>query len=798
MKRGKKGASVSTGNETEGQTLTTPEEIERSPAGIVRRWCSELALAHAAEKDWRKEGEDVWKLYEGENARANSFTILWSNTETLRPALYNSTPTPDVRRRYRDADPLGKATSQVLERALAYEVDDYDFDTVMQDSVLDMLLPGRGVARIKYEPKFAAQESPLSRAASGSPEGEVQPEAETQGNPPTLPGAPQAPDALPLVEQEDEPGEKLVDELVECEHVQWTDFRRGPGKRWKDVPWIAFRHEFTYDMAEDKFGQDIAKALTYEDTENAEEVTDKQAKELFRVAIVWEIWDKDERRVLFIAPAYKAQPCLMVPDPLKLKGFWPMPRPMYAIENSRSLVPTPLYRMYKQQALELDRISARINKVAAAIKVRGAYHAGIEEMGRIIDADDGEMVPISNASAVATIGLDNSIWMLPVEKLGQVLQALYQAREQIKQTIYEITGISDIVRGATNASETATAQRIKSQWGSLRLQKMQREVQRFARDLMRLTAEVVSERFAPETLASITNVQLPDAAAKQQAKAAMQQAQVNGQPPPPEAQDVLSKPSWDDVMSILRSDQLRSYRVDIETDSTVAEMVDRDMQGLSEVTTALGGLIAGAAPAVQAGMLPVDAVKAIALAITRRARLGTPVEDALEEIQAPPQPQQVPPTEQELQKIADAKEQLVAAATQHVEKVQSLNQEAAMRDQQVAGAADAVQQVGQAVVQTTQQAAMQTTQQVAAVEQTVAQQLAQAQQFMGALVQAIQQMSANQQAAVDAQAQAAQQSQAAAEQLQGAMAQLAEIVSRPKKVAIKSSRGTTYEAETMQ
>lgn len=783
-KKGK--ASTSTGTEVEGQALTTPEEIERSPGGIVRRWCSELALAHAAEKEWRKEGGDVWKLYEGENPKANSFNILWSNTETLRPALYNSTPTPDVRRRYRDADPLGKVVSEVLERSLSYEVDDYDFDSVMQDVVLDVLLPGRGVARIKYEPKFAAVEDPLARAASGSPEGEVQPEAG--------PSAPAQASAAPPPAAD----EKLVDELVECEHVQWDDFRRGPGKRWKDVPWIAFRHEFTFDMAEDKFGPQIAAALTYNDAENSDEVSDAQSKELFRVAIVWEIWDREARRVLFIAPDYKAQPCLMVPDPLKLRGFFPLPRPIYAIQNSRTLVPVPLYRMYKQQALELDRISARINKISSAIKSRGAYHAQLTEVQQVIDADDGQMIPITNASAVAAMGgLDKAIWMMPIADLERALAGLYAARDQIKQTIYEISGISDIVRGATDASETATAQQLKSQWGSQRPQKMQREVQRFARDLLRLKAEVISERFAPETLASITNVQLPDAQAKQAAQMAAQQAQATGQPPPPETEAVLSKPSWDEVMGILRSDTLRSYKVDIETDSTVADTVDRDMKGLSEVTRGIGELVTGAVPAVQSGMLPAEAIKQVALAVARRARLGTPVEDALEEIQAPPQPQQVPPTEQELMKLEDAKKSLVDAARGESEKMMRMDQERQMRDQQVAGAADAVTQVGQAVVQTTQQAAMQTTQQVAAVEQTVAQQLSQAQQLMGALVQAIQQMGANQQAALDAQAQAAQQSQAAAEQLQGAMAQLAELVSRPKKVAIKSSRGTTYEAETV-
>ena len=46
---------------------------------------------------------------------------------------------------------------------------------------------------------------------------------------------------------------------------------------------------------------------------------------------------------------------------------------------------------------------------------------------------------------------------------------LYQQREQIKAVIYELTGLSDIARGASKASETLGAQQLKSQWGSIRL-----------------------------------------------------------------------------------------------------------------------------------------------------------------------------------------------------------------------------------------------------------------------------------------------------------------------------------------
>lgn len=594
-----------------GLRATTTADVEKTPRGVVKRWKAELALADETEKDWRDEGNDVFKLYEGEKAAANSFNILWSNTETLRPAVYNSTPEPDVRRRFRDADPVGKYAGMILERSLSYSIDTDEFDETIQDAVLDALLPGRGGARIRYKPTTV-------------------PQTDEAGE--------------PLMDEAGEPQQELVDEKAIVDHFQWDDFRRGPGKRWKDVTWVAFRHVMNRDTLVEFFGDETAAKVPLSEEEKREGGADSDVKEVFRTAEVWEIWDKDRRRVLFVCLNVAEEPLLVTDDPLELPGFFPLPRPIYCVENSRSLVPTPVYRLYKQQAKELDRVSGRINRIVDALKLRGAYSANLPEVAGIIEGGDNEMIPLENVSEIAALGgLDKAIWLMPVEKLIQVLNGLYQARDQIKATIYEITGISDIIRGATEASETATAQKLKSQWGSLRLQKLQQEVQRFVRDLMRLMSDVIATRFQPETLAAISQVQLPTGEEKQRAIQMLQNPQMDpqtGQPVPPDPQlvEVAETPSWDEVMAVIRNDARRCYKVDVETDSTVAETIQQDMQGMTEVVRAIGELIGGALPAVQAGILPIDAVKSIALAMARRARLGSTVEDAIDDIQEPPKP----------------------------------------------------------------------------------------------------------------------------------------------------------------
>lgn len=616
----------------EGEAVTereTAQSMERTPQGIVRRWLAELDVAKRTEKAWCDEGKDIWSKYEAEKTANSSFNILWSNTDTLAPAVFNSLPTPDVRRRFRDADPVGKQASEIIERTLSYEQDQYDAYKIAQDAVLDMLLPGRGVIRVRY---------------------------------------------IPLMD-----GDKVLDELVPWEHVQWDEFARGPGKRWDDVQWVAFAHDMSRETAQETFGQELADKLEYGDGENTDKLSEKQERELFQTTRVWEIWDKPTRRALFIAPCYKEGPLKQEDDPLGLTGFFPMARPAYSIVQSRSLLPIPLYRLYKEQAKELNRVSTRINKIVDALKVRGAYAGSQTDLAAVIEAGDNQMIPVQNLSGMADMGgLEKSIWIMPIDKLERVLVALYASRDQIKQTIYEITGISDIIRGSTSASETATAQKLKSEWGTMRLQKMQKEIQRLLRDTMRLQAEIYAQRYDQERFAAITGVQLPTQQQKMQAQAMMQQAaqqaQTQGQPPPPpppQLQEMLAKPSWEDVIGLLRQDGLRQYRIDIETDSTVKDALQADMMGLAEVTEAIGQLMAGAAPAVQAGLLPVEVPKEVALAIARRARLGTAVEDALQTIeQPPPQNQMGEDMTPEQRKELDAGRQEIAKGKDDLHKQQ--------------------------------------------------------------------------------------------------------------------------------
>jgi len=598
----------------ENASAETPDDIEVNEPGVVRRWLLELKLADKREADWRKKSEAVWKRYRQKDAKRHSFNILWSNTETLRPAVYNSLPSPDVRRRFKDSDPLGKAASDVLARAIEYGLDTTDFDAQIKETVLDLLLPGRGVARVRYVPSLR-QVGVTAETHDEELEQHAEGEESLEGQ-----------------------AEELEWEQCPIEHVQWDDFRISAGKEWSEVCWIAFRHRLTREELEEQFGE-IGEVVPLDNTDDDDVKAEQNedVKDAFKTAEVWEIWDKSKRQVIFVCKSYKDKPLKTLDDPLKLSGFWPIPRPLYAVEDSASLIPTPLYELYKEQADELDSVTRRINLLVKGLKYRGIYDSTLGELAELMRGEDNDLIPAANVTALLERGgLEKAIWFMPIEQAARVLQVLQLQREASKQIIYEITGISDILRGSSVASETATAQQIKANWGSMRVKRMQSDVARFIRDLIRIQAEIIGERFQPETLATMTGLKFPTdeekQAAGQQWLMAAQQAQMAGQQPPPEPN---MPPSWGEVMGVIRDDKLRTFKVDVETDSTVAASVESDMQGLREVLTAVTQLVQGFGPAVQMGAMPIEAVKELILTVTRRAKMGNAVEDALDKIQEP-------------------------------------------------------------------------------------------------------------------------------------------------------------------
>ena len=640
----------------------TSTATPKKPTEVVKHWAKELEDALKREKGWRKLGTNLVDIYEcGLEADKHPYNILFSNTETLSPALYNATPRPVVKPRFVQKDnALTRLAAQMGQRILQYGLDNGDpdtpeFDELMRVSVTDSLVPGRGLMRVRYDAVFK----------------EVSPEP--------VEGA----------EEEEEPREEVESESCTFESVAWDDFLHGSAKTWQQVPWVAFRHYMTQEDLERNFdlkpkeislispaselgedgGSSAATSLNAMFKDSGEKGNEDGQDDF---TAVWEIWDKLTKKVIFVSTTHPT-PLKEVDDPCKLQGFYPIPRPLTLFRKVTGLVPQALYMAYKQQAEELNDITRRISKIVKAMRIRGFYNTTIEEMKDLLQQDDNVMLPLTNAAQLTAQGLklDDAIWLFPIEKLVGVLQQLYAQRQQVKAVIFELTGIADIMRGSSQASETLGAQELKNQWGTLRLKRMQKEVARFGRDNLRLYLELVVTHISPEVIRAMTGLPFPTQAEQQQMQVEYQQqamqAQLMGQQPPPQPPE-LSAPTLEVIIDCLKSDMLRNFSIDIETNSTVDAEATEDKQDMAELMNALAQFLNGVMPMVQAQAIPFDAAKTIMLNLLRRFRMGGEVEEALMAAQPPSQGGQAEAAQLKQMQEALAKEkEEVEKAKQDVE-----------------------------------------------------------------------------------------------------------------------------------
>lgn len=588
----------------------------------ARYWQEQITSAVKVRGDWIRKSKDVIKRYKddrglsGDEAwRSSKFNILWANIETLKPALYSATPVPVVVRRFKDADPVARAAAEILQRCLAYCIESYDFDHVIRQNILDYLLTGLTTAWVRYEPEFTQE--PVVDPATGQPATDEK-------------GQPVVQDALSY-------------ENVPTDYVHWSDVLFSKSRVWKEVWWAARRVFMDREAGLKRFGDRFRDVpLDYCDTATDEYQgsMDSLSDKVDRKATVWEIWDKKRRKVVWMHPSF--QEILDERDPpIQFRDFFPCPRPLLGTNANDSLIPVPDYVEYKDQADELDDLTGRINLLTNALRVAGVYDAGAGNLEQLLDGDmSNKLIPVENWAAFGQSGgMKGSIEFLPLQQVVEALIQLYNARDRVKQDLYEITGLSDIIRGASQAQETATAQRIKAQWGSIRLRDKQADVQRYVRDLIRLKAEVIAELFQPETLMQMSGLQLPSRQdemlkyqqAMQQHQMMAQQAQMQGQgqqlpPPPQEPQG----PFMEDVIDLLREDKLRSYRIDIETDSTIAADEAQEKQDRAELIQSFMGLLQNGAPLLAQAPELGPVLKDIMLFGVRSFRVGSGMEESIE------------------------------------------------------------------------------------------------------------------------------------------------------------------------
>lgn len=627
---------------------------EVNPVKSAAKWLSELRNAKKEDEKWLKRSKKIVKRYRDDRSSSydgnKRYNILWSNVQTLMPALYGKTPRAQVERRWKDQDPVGRTAAIIMERALQYEIDHYgDYENSTRSATLDRLLPGRGTVWVRFEAK---EIETIQSQANGEDQAETGEYSEVEST------------SLPTGIVPEQGQEQL--ETTPVDYVYWEDFRCSPARTWDEVCWVARRVYMTKDEIEARFGEDAAKGcpLTHEPIGLDEMKTNGATQsdmDMLKKAQVWEIWCKTSECVYWVAEGYDK---LLdhKEDPYGLDNFWPCPKPLYATQTTDTLVPVPDYVLYQDQADEIDDLTKRIGLLVDAIKVVGVYDASQPALQRMLNEGvDNVLIPVDSWAAFSEKGgIKGTIDFLPLDQVIQALSQCYAAREQAKQVVYDVTGLSDIIRGSSVASETATAQQIKGQYASMRLKNMQHAVAIFVSDTLRIKAQLMADLYSPQTLVNMSGIMgTKDAQYAEQA------------------------------IQLLKTEPTRNFRIEVAADS-LAEM-DQVGEKASriEFLTAFGSAMRDSLPIIQQSPEFAPLIGETLQFVVRTFNGGRELENALEtaiEQSKQPKPQQGP-----------SPEQMQAQAQQQMEqaKMQQTMQSEQMRlqhEQQVAGATQQLEQ----------------------------------------------------------------------------------------------------------
>jgi len=640
---------------TQTERADDPADFGTSPRGIAARWIAELRLAEQDSHKFLDRGRKVYRRYMDERETADKdetkFNVLWSNIQTLKPAVYATPPKPVVQRRYLDQDPTGRAASTILQRAIATNIEHTGWHEATELAVMDYLLPGRGTCWARYEPHFDSVQADQVQAQALQ---NVSPDADNVSEGP-------ADDGVQVTNNAE--GEILGIEEVQWDYVNWQDFLHSPARVWSEVRWVARRTYYTREDGIERFGAMFRDVPLNRKPQGLEE-TDP-VYELFCQAEVYEIWDKPSRKVIWLCPDYGDAPLDVLGDPLGLNDFYPCPRPLYATLSNSSLMPAPDFKMYQDQAREMDDLTARMAALVRAIKVVGVYDASNDGVQRIFNEGvENQLIPIDNMMSFAQAGgFKGAVDFLPLEPMVIALRELIMARTQTKQDLYEITGIADIVRGQGAATATATAERLKGQFAQLRLRDRVNAVARFCRDMVRITGEIIARKFQPQTLLLLSDYQQTAGATPETAMQAI---------------------------ALLKNDLTRGFRIEIEVDSTVVADQEQEQASRVQFLQMAGQFLAEAVPLAQqvpqlgmlAGQMLLFGIRGFPVG----REMETVFETALEQLQQAsqaPQPE-APPDPAIVKAQADA--QTAAAEIQSRERIEAakLQAEAARADREAA------------------------------------------------------------------------------------------------------------------
>jgi len=608
--------------------IESESQFDSTPQGLAQRWGTEIESSRQELSKFHDESKRILQRYldkrDDWGMQESRVNLFWSTVKVLLSMLYARPPKADVARTFQDADDdQARVAGTMLQRILNKGFDDdvSSWDTAVRQSIEDWLVVGLGQVWLRYEVEIEEIPETID---------------EMTGMP--IPAS-----------------ERILDEDAPCDYVHFEDFFYSPARTWQEVRWVARRVYMTRDQLKARFGEEIAKVVPMIQPKKAN--NDQAPKyDPWERAEIFEIWCKEHKKVYWYA---KGSDVILdvKDDPLQLDNFFPCPKPLAANVTTSNFIPRADYVFAQDQFNELDEINTRITWLTRAAKVVGVYDKSAEGLQRMFQqAAENQLIPVDNWAMFSEAGgIKGKVDWVPIDAVTNAIERLRVYRADKTQQIYEVLGVSDIMRGSTRAGETATAQQIKAQFGSTRMQLMQFYIAEWITEALRIKAEIICKHWQPQTIVERSNILRT-----------------------PDVQFV------EPAIALLKDEALAQYRINVEADSMAALDWAAERDAAVQFMQGLGAFISQVAPMAQ--QVPEAGPYLLRLMqwAVSKFRVSTQIESILDQAVAGMQQQLMAPKQQ-----GPSPEQMVEQAKLQIEaeKIKSNERIAAMEsqsDQQIA------------------------------------------------------------------------------------------------------------------
>ena len=583
-------------------TFETKVDLARAAGAgnaLVLQYVAEIEQYEDVFSEWYKVCDEIKSAYtdDKKGRKRGRYNVLWSNLENLKPSVLYNLPNVQSERRYKDKDQVAREAATLAERYTQFTIDK---QRVFRQACLardEYLLYARGVLWVKYVPHFEQFETQVEVVPNESGffvtlDGQIVDPSEVEQDP------------VSGKYYYESMSEDLTHEVVDIDFIHRENFGHNVCRNYDEIKIGWKKLYLTRDQLIERFGEEKGQAVPLNYTPKQMRDKTDEEKSLFKKAEVYEIWDKETKKVTWICRDYKADYLDQKDDPLKLEDFFPF-RIVYGTTDTDSLIPRPDYMMYKAIANELAKVNVRISSLTDAIKVKGLYPQVMKQIAELATGGpELSLIPVENWAAHANAGgLKGMIDWMPIQEIAQVLIHLYNAKDRLKQDLYEISGQSDILRGQTDPRETATAQRGKMQYASLRLNQKQKAYAEFFRDICGIVSEIIAEHFEDMSIYQIANVDSMG----------------------PDSQQLFPQ-----AIALLRNNAARDFRISLETDSTIAQDEADAQQRAVEFTNAITQGLNDTLPIIQGVPEAAEMLTEVFSLMARQFKAGRAVDAAIE------------------------------------------------------------------------------------------------------------------------------------------------------------------------